>query len=70
MIGVSYDNPNLILFVDSSDGEVNRPNITKVDLKGVSDNDDILKFNYIFENGSSEYINFFKELTNSIIINQ
>ena len=61
-LGRSYDLPNKVLLVDSSGGEVNRPTVRQDNLTGVSDPEDPLKFDFIFEGGPSEYLTFFNEL--------
>ena len=58
-IGHEYKIENQILFVDSSYGEVFRPSINNTGLNGISDPEDILKFDVIFKNGPMEYINWF-----------
>ncbi len=63
-IGVEYGKENKIIFVDSSFGEVYRPSTKETGLLGISDEEDKLKFNFIFENGPIEYINWFIKIAN------
>ena len=62
MLGNEFGIKNKIIFVDSSSGEVERPSTKKSGLKGISDVDDILKFDMVFKNGPNEYISWFIEL--------
>ena len=64
LLGKEYNNKNYIIFVDSSSGEVFRPSVKESGLSGISDNEDILKFDLIFQNGPDEYINWFREIAN------
>ena len=61
-LGNEFGINNKIIFVDSSSGEVERPSTNKTGLKGISDDNDKLKFNIVFKNGPKEYINWFIEL--------
>ena len=63
-LGEEYNNENLIIFVDSSSGEVFRPSTLKTGLEGITDKDDDLKFDIIFQNGPKEYIKWFIEIAN------
>ena len=58
-LGKEYNIENKIIFVDSSSGEVFRPSTKITGLEGISDEQDILKFDMIFQNGSKEYNNWF-----------
>ena len=62
ILGNEFGIKNKIIFVDSSSGEVERPSTKKTGLKGISDIDDNLKFDMVFENGPKEYISWFIEL--------
>ena len=62
IIGNEFGINNKIIYVDSSSGEVDRPSTKKTNLKGISDSEDNLKFDFIFENGPDEYINWFIEM--------
>ena len=62
ILGNEYDINNKIIYVDSSSGEVERPSTKKTSLIGISDVDDNLKFDMIFQNGPIEYISWFIEL--------
>ena len=62
ILGKEFDRNNIIIYVDSSYGEVNRPSTKKSGLKGISDEEDNLKFDIIFKNGPAEYISWFTEL--------
>ena len=59
ILGEEYNIDNKIIFVDSSSGEVFRPSIKETGLKGITDDEDKLKFDLIFKNGTEEYINWF-----------
>ncbi len=61
-LGKAYSKDNLVIFVDSSHGEVNRPSVKGKILNGISDPDDILKFNLIMDKGDKEYIEWFIDL--------
>ena len=61
---------NKVLLVDSSGGEVIRPCLRNGSLKGISDDDDPLKFNLVLSRGHKEYINWIKELTLSRLKNK
>ena len=54
-LGEAYSKANQVIFVDSSHGEVNRPSVHKGNLKGISDPDDILKFNLVMDKGDEQY---------------
>ena len=59
LLGKEFDSNNKIIFVDSSSGEVYRPSTKVSGLNGISDDDDNLKFDMIFQNGPKEYLNWF-----------
>ena len=63
-LGKEYNNKNLIIFVDSSSGEVFRPSTKKTGLEGITDKEDYLKLDIIFQNGPKEYIKWFIEIAN------
>ena len=63
-LGKEYNNKNLIIFVDSSSGEVFRPSTKKTGLEGITDKEDYLKLDFIFQNGHKEYIKWFMEIAN------
>jgi len=63
-LGNEYNINNKVVFVDSSDGEVFRPSTKENSLAGITDKDDKLKFNIIFQNGSKEYNNWFINIAN------
>ena len=63
-LGKEYNIENLILFVDSSSGEVFRPSTKKTGLKGITDKEDFLKLDIIFQNGPKEYIKWFIDMAN------
>tara|TARA_B100000073_G_scaffold337360_1_gene333174 strand:- start:944 stop:1801 length:858 start_codon:yes stop_codon:yes gene_type:complete len=63
-IGYEYETRNTIIFVDSSQGEVFRPSTRLTGLRGITDEEDFLKFDLIFQNGHKEYINWFKNIAN------
>ncbi len=58
-IGNTFNIDNKIIFVDSSSGEVFRPSIKDTGFQGITDKEDQLKFDIIFENGSNEYNDWF-----------
>lgn len=59
LLGKEFESNNKIIFVDSSSGEVYRPSTKISGLKGISDDEDNLKFDMIFEDGPKEYLNWF-----------
>ena len=59
LLGKEFESNNKIIFVDSSSGEVYRPSTKISGLKGISDEEDNLKFDMIFQNGPKEYLNWF-----------
>ena len=62
ILGNQFGIENKIIYVDSSSGEVDRPSTKKTGLQGISDLQDKLKFDMVFENGPNEYTNWFIEL--------
>ncbi len=64
LIGYEFEIKNNIIFVDSSYGEVFRPSTKKTGLKGITDNEDILNFDIVFQNGPEEYIKWFINIAN------
>ena len=60
-IGKSYQKNNIILLVDSSGGEVDRPSLSDKGLSGISDPKDPLKFDALFLGGPEEYTNWFND---------
>tara|TARA_Y100000766_G_scaffold267293_1_gene262370 strand:- start:41 stop:1261 length:1221 start_codon:yes stop_codon:yes gene_type:complete len=64
ILGKEFGSENKIIYVDSSSGEVYRPSTKETGFKGISDNEDILKFDKVFQNGPAEYINWFIDLAN------
>ncbi len=65
LLGEEYSNENLIFFVDSSSGEVYRPSTKTTGLNGITDKEDYLKLDIIFQNGPREYIKWFIDLANN-----
>ena len=59
LLGQAYGIDNRIVFVDSSSGEVCRPSTKKNGLEGITDKEDKLKFDVVFQNGPKEYIDWF-----------
>jgi len=59
ILGEEYKISNKIFFVDSSNGEVFRPSTKNTGMKGITDKDDKLNFDIIFQNGFEEYNNWF-----------
>ena len=62
LLGREFGSDNKIIFVDSSSGEVYRPSTQISGLEGISDDEDNLKFDKVFQNGPKEYIKWFIEL--------
>ncbi len=62
LLGHEFGIKNNIIFVDSSYGEVFRPSTKGTDLKGITDKEDILKFDIIFQYGPKEYCNWFTKI--------
>ena len=75
-LGEHFQNQNLVVFVDSSGGELVRPSINPEllnssqgrwsALEGVTDAEDPLRINYVFPNGHSEYISLFCRLSEQV----
>ena len=63
MLNSYYGKHNKVILVNSSGGEVNRPNISLDNLNGVSDVDDPLNIDYVFKDGPSQYIEWFSYLS-------
>ena len=61
-LGASYNRPARVVLVDSSHGEVDRPNLSDSKLSGVSDPDDPLRFDCLVKGGPEEYVDWFKTL--------
>ena len=61
-LGESYDRPARVVLVDSSHGEVDRPNLSDSKLSGISDPDDPLRFDCLVKEGPDEYVDWFKTL--------
>ncbi len=68
-LGKRFNKNNRIIFVDSSDGEVERPSCQDGIFNGISDPEDPLKFNQIMINGTKEYRSFFCQIANNRNIN-
>lgn len=64
-LGKIYKQDNQIVFVNSSNQEVKRPSISSKSMKGISDDNDLLKFDAIMMNGPNEYISWFNKLANT-----
>tara|TARA_B100000900_G_scaffold216243_1_gene183107 strand:- start:60 stop:1271 length:1212 start_codon:yes stop_codon:yes gene_type:complete len=62
LLGHEFGIKNNIIFIDSSHGEVFRPSTKGTDLKGITDKDDTLKFDIVFQDGPEEYINWFTKI--------
>ncbi len=62
LLGHEFGIKNSIIFVDSSYGDVFRPSTKGNDLKGITDKEDTLKFDVIFQNGPEEYRNWFTKM--------
>ena len=61
-LGASYDRPSRVVIVDSSHGEVDRPNLSDSKLTGISDPDDPLHFDCLVKGGPEDYVEWFKTL--------
>ncbi len=61
-LGASYERPSRVVLVDSSHGEVDRPNLSDSKLSGISDPEDPLRFDCLVKGGSEEYVDWFKTL--------
>ncbi len=64
-LGEIYKTKNRVVLVDSSSGEVDRPNFKSSLYNGITDPEDPLKFNILFHDGPSSYINWFSKLSDS-----
>ncbi len=62
-LGELYKKENQVIFVNSSNEQVPRPRVNGLDMTGISDPNDDLKFNMIINDGPEEYIEWFKQLT-------
>lgn len=72
-LGAAFGTDNLAIFIDSSGGEVRRPGVDAARLRqradsdpvpwaaldGITDAEDPLRLNYIFEQGFAQYVDFF-----------
>ncbi len=65
-LGKLYNKDNRVLIVDSSYGEVDRPSMKSSLYDGITDKEDVLKFDYVFLDGTDEYINWFINLSKKI----
>ena len=61
-LGESYKKENQVVFVNSSNDQVLRPRVNGIDMKGISDPNDDLKFDMVINDGPKEYIEWFKQL--------
>ncbi len=61
LLGKEFRSNNKIIFVDSSSGEVFRPSTKISRFEGISDEEDNLKFDMVFQNGPKEYVEWFTE---------
>ena len=65
-LGKIYSKNNLIVYVDSSSGEVDRPKYSDTLNNGITDSEDILKFNLVMTQGTDEYIEWFQKLVQNL----
>ncbi|WP_320674628.1 glucosylglycerol 3-phosphatase [Prochlorococcus sp. MIT 1341] len=65
-IGTLNNQRSHAYLVDSSFGEVDRPSFIKDKLKGITDEKDRLKFDFLFDQGPAQYINWFIKLSQNI----
>jgi len=61
-IGVRYKQPNRVVLVDSSGGEVDRPSLSNNSLTGISDPEDPLHFDLLMPGGPEQYVAWFQQL--------
>lgn len=72
-LGCRFESDNVVLFVDSSGGELSRPGVCPVPddsadevslsaLRGITDGDDALLLNFLFPGGHHQYTAFFAAL--------
>ncbi len=64
-LGESYKKENQVIFVNSSNDQVLRPRVNGIDMKGISDTNDDLKFDMVINDGPKEYIEWFNQLTSN-----
>tara|TARA_B100001029_G_scaffold158556_1_gene145309 strand:- start:11 stop:574 length:564 start_codon:yes stop_codon:yes gene_type:complete len=64
-LGESYKKENQVIFVNSCNDQVLRPRVKGIEMKGISDPYDDLKFNMIINDGPNEYIEWFNQLANN-----
>ena len=64
-LGESYKKENQVVFVNSSNDQVFRPRVNGIDMKGISDPNDDLKFDMVINDGPKEYIEWFKQLASN-----
>ncbi len=62
-IGSEYQLGNRAVLIDSSDGEVNRPNMKDGTLTGITDPEDDLKIDCIFPLGTKDYTKWFIKMS-------
>ena len=61
-LGDRYNQPNRVVLVDSSGGEVDRPSLADPQLRGISDPEDPLHFNVLMPGGPKHYVQWFCQL--------
>ena len=61
-LGACSHQPNRVILVDSSHGEVDRPSLTDGRLLGISDPEDPLELDVLMPGGPAEYISWFQAL--------
>ena len=61
-LGDCSHQPNRVILVDSSHGEVDRPSLTDGRLLGISDSEDPLELDVLMPGGPAEYISWFQAL--------
>ncbi len=64
-LGEAYKKENQVIFINSCNDQVLRPRINGMDMTGISDPNDDLKFNMIISDGPQEYIDWFKQLASN-----
>ena len=69
-IGKKYNKKNKVIFVNSSNSQVKRPSISVQGMEGISDVEDILKFDVVMLNGPEEYIKWFTKIAEARHIKQ
>lgn len=62
-LGKAFDRSNRVVLVDSSGGEIDRPNLSDGTLDGITDPEDPLHIDVLVPGGPADYIEWFKSLS-------